>query len=43
MDSSRLATPIVFELASDASAISHLIYMVNGEMTMLASRAFFKE
>ena len=43
IDSSRAATPIAFEVASNASAISHFLYIVNGEKTMLASRAFSEE
>ena len=43
INSARKATPIAFKVASDASAIGHFVYMVNGEKTMLASRAFSEE
>ena len=40
INSSRSATPIAFEVASDALAIGHFVYVVNGKKTMLALRAF---
>ena len=43
IDSSRSPTPILFEVASDASAVGHFSYIVNGEKAMLALRAFSEE
>ena len=40
IDTARSATPVLFEVVSDASGIGHFCYIVNDDRTMLTARAF---